>query len=150
MKNKTNSKIKYNLGIGLLELMLSLSIIAVLLIMATRYYGTTRTSQQVATATENIQALYSADQIYKLDHQGNHGTISQLIASKLLPANFESFANPWGTIESKTAGTATFENVPSTACTNIKDKIINTIQEFTNEKITCPSGDTKNMTITLP
>ena len=52
-------------GIGLLELMLSLAIIAVLLIMATRYYQSTRRSSQLNQIVQTTNAYIAAIETWK-------------------------------------------------------------------------------------
>lgn len=137
-----------NLGISLLELMLSLAIISIILIMATRYYSVTQTARQVQVVTESIQALYSADQQYYAD-KGKHGKISNLVDYKLLPDGFVTFANPWGKIDGEaTAGKITFLNIPDGVCLNIRGKIISAIKEL-DEKITCDPGKL-TLNFTLP
>lgn len=87
------------LGIGLLELMLSLAIIAVLLVMATRYYAAVRNEQQTNEAVTMVQQIMgAADNWYATYHDFSVGkgiNISALINLGMLPPNFQT--SPWGT-----------------------------------------------------
>lgn len=115
-------------GIGLLELMLSLAIIAILLVMATRYFASARQGQEVASAISLIQAVSAASQSYFVAN-GNAFTglsASALKTQNYLPAN-TNLVNPWGgtvTVaggdsSNPTAVTITLTNVPGAACTQL-------------------------------
>jgi type II secretory pathway pseudopilin PulG len=116
-------------GISLLELMLSLTIITIFLISATRYYQTTQTTRKINNAVQSLQAIYAAKEKYATDNSTTP-TIANLIANSLLPSNFTVFANPWGgaagDFSDSIVGTklqVVFKNVPTNACNNIKSKI---------------------------
>ena len=66
-----NKLLRRQAGIGLLELMLSLAIIAILLIMATRYYLTTSRSEKVNDTISIVQALVAAGG----DYLNAHGSL---------------------------------------------------------------------------
>ena len=51
-------------GISLLEVMLSLSIIAIILVMATRYFRTANQSQQITNAVSMISGIVTAETQY--------------------------------------------------------------------------------------
>lgn len=91
-------------GIGLLELMLSLAIIAMLMVAATRYYKTTQTARRVQVAVESTQAIYSARERWLQDgHSYESGDLlSNFIGYGYLSSDFRDKANPWG--GSMTAG----------------------------------------------
>lgn len=119
-------------GISLLELMLSLAIIAILLVMATRYYQITRQSQQVDEAVEMITAVYTAGNSWLESHTGfADNMITEFIKDGSLPADFANpNVNPWGGkleaapyLTTLTTLTVTMENVPSTACQNLAAKV---------------------------
>lgn len=116
-------------GVGLLELMLSLAIIAVLLIMATRYYQTTSQSQKVNQAVSDIQAILAAAANYTAASPGSAFAITDLVSAGLLPANWSTetpvagTANPWAgaytatNVSGSPAVKITAGSVPLTACT---------------------------------
>ena len=131
MKNKI-------IGIGLLELLLAFSIIAVLLISATRYYQSAQNSRQVQAALDTIQAIYYAgaqhvESVGVFAHGTDYIGDSDFVNHGFLPSNFGdgSKDNPWG--GAITAGSAiegdstqlklTLANVPSAACINLTDKL---------------------------
>jgi len=107
MNNKVN-------GVGLLELLLALAIIAVLVLMSTRYFRQADTNAQVNIAMQNIQALYAGYQKCMADKLGVSKadcSINTMVSENYLPAMFEvsesqaddgsktpgpSGANPWG------------------------------------------------------
>lgn len=76
-RNKDRKKV---LGIGLLELMLSLSIIAILLVMATRYYLVTSYSNKLNRLTEEISQIQGAVYTWK----GTKSDYTDLTAGKLI------------------------------------------------------------------
>src|SRR3989338_2429435 len=87
-------------GIGLLELTLALAIIAVLLLMATRYYQMARFSQQINEGIDVIQSVHGAAERWHAIND-NYADISlqALVDRDFLPAmadQRESPANPWG------------------------------------------------------
>lgn len=116
-------------GIGLLELMLSLAIIAILLVMATRYFASARQGQEVASAISLIQAVSAASQSFFVAN-GNAFTglsASALKTQNYLPAN-TNLINPWGGTVTVTGGSdtsnptavnITLTNVPGAACTQL-------------------------------
>ncbi len=91
-------RLKSQRGIGLLELMLSLAIIAILLVMATRYFASARQGQQVASAVSLLQAIMAATNNYAIAN-GNSASsltgLSQLIKGNYLPAGMSN-TGPWG------------------------------------------------------
>ena len=52
-------------GIGLLELMLSLAVIAILLVMATRFFGVTHRAQAVNHATKEVTVVLAGMQHWR-------------------------------------------------------------------------------------
>lgn len=115
-------------GIGLLELMLSLAIIAILLVMATRYFASARQGQEVASAISMVQAISAASQSYFVANNNSWAglAVSALKTGNYLPAN-ASAAGPWGGTVSvtqsdtanPTAVTITIPNVPEAACNQL-------------------------------
>lgn len=78
-------------GIGLLELMLSLAIIAILLIMATRYYQSASASQKLSQAVDMYAAIKGAANNY-YNSQSQSGqyadTIAELVMAGYLPPSY--------------------------------------------------------------
>ena len=115
-------------GIGLLELMLSLAIISVLLVMATRYYRTTKQNQQVNDAIAQVQAMVAASENWVIGRNDFTGiSLANLIASGNLPDG--SQFNPWHA--QNTVRKASNPNhiiiamngLPQSACYNMAEKL---------------------------
>lgn len=118
-------------GFGLLELLLSLTVIIALLITATRFYEVTVANRKINTAIDMVHSLYTASTTY-FDQFGPATEITgiQVLADKnLVPQNFmESNVNPWGgaiTIVGTAANmaTVTLTEVPVDSCNNIAAKM---------------------------
>lgn len=123
-----NSQTKGNLlqrGVGLLELMLSLAIIAILLIMATRYYQSASQSQKVTQTASDIQALMAAAANYTASDPNATYSIDDLASAGLLPPKWglATTSNAWGfgygATNSSTSGgniIVTVYSMPLSAC----------------------------------
>jgi len=126
---------KYTRGIGLLELMLSLAIIAILLVMATRYYSATTKSQRVDDTIQLLGELETAvnTQI------ANDGTeyikinLADLVSNGYLSAGRVTggatepkLKNPWGGeagfLHESADVKVTLENVPAQQCKDLSKK----------------------------
>lgn len=90
-------------GIGLLELMLSLAIIAVLLVMATRYYESAQTGERVNDVVSIFQAMRASAANYSAGSPNyNDVTFQALIDSGLVPKSLQgtngdgAAVGPWG------------------------------------------------------
>lgn len=100
-KQKSLTTLVKQAGIGLLELMLSLAIIAVLLVMATRYYESAQLGEQVNNFVGIVQAMRAAAAQYSAG-QGNYGTLTfqTLVNAGLVPqslaVNNGNGVGPWG------------------------------------------------------
>lgn len=109
-------------GIGLLELMLSLSIIAILLVMATRYYDSARHSNRMNDAISQVNAIAAATYNYKNSNiTGDYSNVSikTLVAENWLPPSFGTpNADPWGGVlgvfSTGSNFSVTLSNIPST------------------------------------
>lgn len=142
---------KYS-GIGLLELMLALAIIALLLIAATRYYLIARAAEQVEEGGNIVTAVYSAGQNWLENKDTLTGvTITDFVANASVPSDFgKTNATPWGGSIGVTGNanvlTLTFDKIPATVCQNIKPKILN---KFANSTLTqdCPTSGTGSLGI---
>ncbi|MBI5447772.1 MAG: type II secretion system protein [Gammaproteobacteria bacterium] len=119
--------IKSQRGIGLLELMLSLAIIAILLVMATRYFGSARQGQQVAQAISMVQAISAASQNYFVANSNSMAGVSAILASGNSYLVNPPKNGPWGgsvkvSADSGNASAVdiTIPNVPdAAACTSL-------------------------------
>jgi len=148
-------------GISLLELMLSLVVIVAILVVATRYYQTTRQSQQVDEAVTMVEAVITAANAWlesgpwpqpgETTPPGSHCTsptqnmICTFIATGLLPANFNT-VNPWGggvTATPEGAGSSLaisiiLDGINTTACTDLQEKFSQRMSDV--GVATCSSG----------
>lgn len=115
-------------GIGLLELMLALAIIAMMMVAASRYYQSTQVARRVQAVVESVQALYSANERWVQDGHDTAGTLDNFKTNGYLPEDFAVTANPWGgKIELEALDAvylkATFTQVPSGDCNNVVSKL---------------------------
>lgn len=150
-------KYKQN-GIGLLELMLSLAIIAILLVTATSYYVTTRLNEQIDEAAEMVVAVYSAGQSWLQSHDDfSTASIANFVADGSLPSNFASktgSANPWGgdiTVTGQKSSAVlgvTMTAIPQTACLNLLGKITAKISHATGG-CGAPGQNANTLTVTM-
>jgi len=102
MLKKVRSQSKQR-GIGLLELMLSLSIIAILLVMATRYFVIANENQKINNALSMVNGYAGgAAQYATVNHSYSAMTTKALVDGNYLPNvfggsdGFGAGANPWG------------------------------------------------------
>lgn len=129
-------KIKKSInGISLLELMLALAIIAVLLVMATRYFNLARNIQQTNEAENMLQTTMNAVDNWYWTFKKFRGTpngdisIENLVAMNLLPKDFaNTTANPWGghlVINPQSNGQVSieFDNISSKDCTTLQNNM---------------------------
>lgn len=141
-----NSLKHKNLGITLLEVLLSVIVITTLIFAATRYYTTARENAKVMQAVSVINNIANASYTWvegqpNFEGFGLNG-LEILINAKLLPDNYKNSddgtsnnANPWkGSIDVSGSGTiAPFSstlkiilyNVPKNACKALNQKISN-------------------------
>ena len=141
MLNCLNNKMKKYDGFGLLELMLSMVVVALLLIMATRYYQSARTSARVNAAINLIQAsLTAADNIGNA--QGGYtAAINAAALTPFLPNN--SLQTPWGTtLTVSTAGANSTSSVSFGIIATISDcqALIAAMQKTANSA-TCKNDE---------
>ncbi len=100
-------KLKHQTGFGLLELMLSMVIVALLLIMATRYYQSARSNARVNEAVSLIAAIDNAANNIAIGG-GNYKSITSVtVLASYLPANAAAGISPWGGSGSLTVAAAT-------------------------------------------
>jgi type II secretory pathway pseudopilin PulG len=158
-----NLKLK-NRGIGLLELMLSLSIIAVLLIMATRYYSSSSQAKKIADVNDQIGIIQNAGNRWLLTH-ADYSAGTNLITAT---TNFKDFVDrnylpstyydtvaktsiikhPWGgditVLFTSPTMSITLKNVPNEVATKLQSqyKSILCQTNATNPTLTCPTPTT--------
>ncbi len=131
MLTKINSIYKQR-GISLLEVMLSLAIIAIILVMATRYFGLASNTSKLNTATSQLNEVKGGLAQYQLTHGSLTGaTITELGNEALITsetaANGGNGVNPWGgnISISTTGGSATINmsGVPAESCQNLANRL---------------------------
>lgn len=93
-------------GIALLELMLSLTVVAALLFAVMHYYGLAQRSRAVQQAAQSVQAMRVCAEQDRLiaqaatvaeDHRAvADDQLTQWVSLGCLPSDFVSRANPWG------------------------------------------------------
>lgn len=135
-------------GISVLEVMLSLAIIAVILVMATRYYKTAQQSQQVKNALNILGGIVSAEVDYAATNSNAYDlNIEDLSTKGYLPPGIGGSGttpgnDPWGNKILLGPGAnggfmITFSSVPSNACQELAN-IVNQQQAGTAPD--CSSG----------
>lgn len=144
-------------GIGLLELMLSLSIIAILLVMATRYFMVANESQKLNNAISEVNGIAGGAANYNLSYPGYADiNMQKLIEGRFIPASLGGSdqngtgANPWGgniSVANGSAGqgfTVTFTGIPTDGNdpnTTTCQKLANMINASVKGSASC-SGNT--------
>ncbi|MGB6977087.1 MAG: prepilin-type N-terminal cleavage/methylation domain-containing protein [Gammaproteobacteria bacterium] len=130
-------------GFTLLEMLLVMSIIAVILIGVTRYYESAATSHKENEAVRLILALKAAGERYRVG-QINESTdiLPNLINRNLVPVSAKT--NPWGgTVTAAMAAdgkiTVTLATIPAAVCRSLVS-IIST--DIANSTATCSAADT--------
>lgn len=165
MLKKVSSQLKQR-GIGLLELMLSLSIIAILLVMATRYFVMANESQKINNALSIVNGFAGAAAQYAVTtHTYSGMTIKNLIEGNYLPASFGGDstqtgvgANPWGgnltlNVPSSNSFTLTLTSIPMgttqspTTCTKLEAAINSANPNLVTTGCTA-GGATSSLTVT--
>lgn len=117
----------YEKGIGLLELMLSLAVIAMLLLMATRYFAQARENLKVTEAVKDINTLVQASFRWAEGNPSFKGIdIPTLTKAGELSKVWDSKQNPWGgsyilSDKSNEQIQINLGDVPISACNNIND-----------------------------
>lgn len=96
----TKLKSRFQKGISLLEVMLSLSIIAIILVMATRYFFTASNSQRMNEARAQVGVLTALIHSWKANHSDYSTITTSVIASNLVGDsswNGTVLKSPWNT-----------------------------------------------------
>lgn len=104
-------KLWLNKGIGLIEILLVLTIVAVIFVLATRYYSSANQAQKVQAAVDQVNAVRGAMQNAVVGSNINLGYVPQigkLVSLGFLPPSFVGASsmsaaagmtngiNPWG------------------------------------------------------
>ena len=124
--------IKCSAGISLLEVMLSLSIIAAVLMMATRYYQVTQFSESVNEATNLVNQVNAAAGRYQsiAGSYVNMDFTTDLVGRGYIPCQGTPcvVTNPWGgtvttgVLNNGQNFSVTLTDVPQKACNNLAGK----------------------------
>ena len=89
-------------GIGLLELMLSLAVIAILLVMATRFFGVTQRAQELNHAAKDVAFMMAGVHNWQAGRSNFSGiSMADLMAQGLAPddVNHDGVLPAWGGCE---------------------------------------------------
>jgi len=117
-------------GISLLEVMLSLAIIAIILVMAARYFGLASNTSKLNQATNQINEIIQG----LAQWQNNEGNYAGASLQSLYTQGFitqqtgkGTGANSWGgniTLEANTnTATIAFTGIPNSACLNLRNRM---------------------------
>lgn len=153
-------------GVSLIELMLALAIIAIILVIATRYFARANLSQQVSNATDQVMGVRAATNSYLGDKAGSGATITlsigNLVTTGYLPESYKGTSgtagngvNPWnGNISVSTASgkyTITTTDVPAAACDLLKEKLAGNANSGLGESVggTCTTTTAGSVTATF-
>jgi len=147
-----------NKGIGLLELMLSLAIIAVLIIMVTRYFNPASLAQQTNDSVDMIQAVATAGQRWLLTNDtystGPNQVLTDFVDRNYLPASFSNLQDAWGGTVTVTGNNpdsndahfvgpylnVQMTNLTQEACNTLQAKCVSLTCGSDSNYISCQSG----------
>lgn len=151
-----------NRGIGLLELMLSLSIIGTLLLMATRYYSSSSEAKKISDISDQLGIIQNAGNRWLLTH-ADYSTGTNLIT---VTTNFKDFVDrnylpptyydtvtrtstlkhPWGgditVLFTSPAMSVTLKSVPSTVALKLQSQYKSILCQTSgpNPNLTCQNN----------
>lgn len=122
-------------GISLLEVMLSLAIIAIILVMATRYFGIAMRGSKVNQAVSEVGEIQQGFIRYQSDKGNLTGaTLTVLSNDGYITARTAGGTNPWGGNYTPTTTanppTLAITGIPNPDCQNLGDKF----------NVTCTGG----------
>ncbi len=125
-------KLKSQKGIGLLELMLAMAIIAILTLMATKYFTSTKRDELVTQGITLVQDIVSASASYVPPSDGSAQVASKsnITASGMLPEQYAGGNTPWNgatwTVNSSNTSSNDVQvgitGLPAYACTDLVNK----------------------------
>lgn len=127
-------------GIGLLELLLGLAVIAVLLVVSTRYYRAAKHDEQVNDAIATVQTIVAASNNWVVGHNDfSLLDMNVLTANGYLPGN--ALNDPWrGQIDLTSTPdhqhlVITMRGVPKNACISMARRLfVDTVKASINAK----------------
>lgn len=117
------------MGIGLLELMLSMAVISVLLVISVRYYSSVKYQEQLTKTATMIREVINAANSWGTSNPNYLAIdIDALINSNLLPGSYKT--NPYGgrinvlpvSSFNPYSFTITLSGVPESACAALKSQ----------------------------
>lgn len=141
-------------GIGLLEIMLVLAVASAIIILSTRYFYTTRQTQNLSTTIALVGDIHKAAITYvkRKDYASGNLTLANLKSSGLLTT--VQTTNPWGgNLSIGQGGTNNqqvvigIDNVPSKICFEIQKRLLNTARP--GESALCSGGVESTSTLTV-
>lgn len=136
-------KRKNQKGFGLLELMLSMVIVALLLIMATRYYQSARSNARINEAVSLVQTIANAANNIEIG-KGDYDGITNESVNTYLPASAQKNMDPWGGVltiaGNKTTLTITMAGPGSTDCNKLVDALGSGTNDGSYMKYSCDAG----------
>lgn len=111
-------------GISLLEVMLSLAIIAIILVMATRYFGIASSSSKVNQALSEMKEVQGGISKY-LNINGNMPPdLATLAKLNYITQTTATGINPWnGKITMSGTGEVTMDGLPTPECNSLADML---------------------------
>lgn len=150
-------------GVSLIELMLALAIIAIILVIATRYFARANLSQQVNNATDQVMGVRAAANSYLSDKAGSGASatlsMGNLVTAGYLPESYKGASatagagvNPWNGDISVTLAKGQYAivvtGIPAAACPLLKEKLSGNTNTGLNESVTgtCSTGDVSTLT----
>ena len=155
---KKNLQRLYQTGISLLEVLLSLSIIAIILVMATRYFFVASNTDRVNIARQEVGELIAATHSWKNQNPTYDPslTINQLYqdgflaTSSSLSAARDKMYDPWGneiTYTASATGVSISMTTPSAGdCTSLLNSYPGTPDGKGGQ---CTGGDNKQFTLSF-
>ena len=156
MLMKMNKILQKQRGISLLEVMLSLAIIAIILLLATRYYVVASKSASLNATTALIGSIQQGAAQYRVG-QGSYANMTQTtlinqgsIAKTDQTSDGTGIVTEWGAVTvDGSAGTSykiTLDTLPFDVCTNLTNRYSTSATVSPG----CTGGATTDLTITYP
>ncbi|MBX9705583.1 MAG: hypothetical protein K2Q14_03760 [Gammaproteobacteria bacterium] len=143
-------------GIGLLELMLTLSLLAVMIMVAVEYYSSANTEQEATTVVNSYSTIKSAVENYLADNPtAGVPTMALLVQNGYLPSVYNTSLNMWGgTITVTTSGNAAFAvaqtAIPKSVCAMAYGQIAATLNNNLGECVVVSAGGARKGALSCP
>jgi type II secretory pathway pseudopilin PulG len=142
-------------GIGLLELILVLSVLAVAILMSVQYYSSANAKQGASSLVTSYNTMRTATQNYLADHPGAaFPSIADLVTQGYLPSAYGTVTsagtvpgkNQWGgsiALTDNKDGTfsVTQTRIPDSVCGMVQQQLASTVNAALNEKVVIKSAD---------